>query len=105
MAHQLAALVVTHRESGLRQMIFPELSSVMKQHAGNEQIEIELWVERRDRHRHPHHLGDVLDEAAAASMMIGTRARRSPEAFPVLAEKRFAERTQTRIAERTRPFA
>src|SRR5438874_12511924 len=86
-------------------MIFPKLSGIVKQNAGDEQIEIELRIERRDRDRHPHHLGDVLDEAAAARVMIRARARRAPKAFAMLAKERFAESAQTRIAESARTFA
>src|SRR5213076_3215273 len=85
-------------------MIFPELSGIVKQNAGDEQVEIELRIKRRDHYRHPHHLGDVLDEPAAARVMIRTRAGGAAKTLAMLRYERFTERAQSRIFKRARPF-
>ena len=100
MTHQLAAFVVTHDESVLGQLIFPKLSAVVKQNAGKQKIDIQLWIERRHLICDAHHLRGVFDETAAARVMIIARRSRTPETIAPFAQKCFAEGAQARIDNR-----
>src|SRR5882724_4342306 len=73
MAHELAAIIVAHGETGLGQSILPKFSAIMKQDAGKQKIDIQLRIERRDLLRDAHHLRGVLDKATAACVMIIAR--------------------------------
>ena len=90
MADQFAAFVVAHRETGFRQLIFPKLAGVVKKNSGNEQIEIQLRIQRRDRTREPHHLRGVLNETAPAGMMIIPRRGRAAKTLAPFLQKQFA---------------
>ncbi len=44
--------------------------AIVEENAGQQEIDIQLRIERRDLLRDAHHLGSVLDKAAAARVMI-----------------------------------
>src|SRR5436190_5034616 len=75
--HQFAALVVSHGESVLRQMIFPKFSGIVKENPGYEQIAIKLRINRAKPESHSHHLSSVLNQAASTSVMIIARRGRA----------------------------
>src|SRR5436190_8413965 len=78
--HQFAALVVSHGESILWQMIFPKFSGIVKENPGYEQITIKLRINRAKSEGHSHHLGSVLNQAATTSVMIIARRGGAPKA-------------------------
>ena len=90
MPHQFAALVVTHDESTFGKRVFPKLAAIVKQNAGEQKIEIELRIERRDRHRDAHHLRGVLDQTTAPRVMIIAGRSRAAETLAEFLQKRVA---------------
>ena len=100
MADHFAALIEGHAEAGLGQMIFPKLAGVVEENAGDEQVEIQVGIKRRDLRRDAHHLRGVLDQAAAAGVMITAGAGGVAETRAVLRDELGAERVKPRVANR-----
>ena len=73
MADHFALLVKRHAETGFGQIIFPKLAGIVEENPGDQQIKVEIGIKRRDLRGDPHHLGGVLEQAAAARVMIGAR--------------------------------
>ena len=74
----------------------------MKENPRDEQIEIELRINRRDLSCDAHHLGGVLDQTAAAGMMISACTSGVAKARPVLRDELGTERVKPRITNRRR---
>ena len=56
----------------------------MKEDAGDEEIDIQLWIDRMERKSSSHHLSDVFDEPATACVVVFLRCPRAAEAVPEL---------------------
>ena len=102
MPDQFADLVERNAETGFRQVIFPELAAIVKENSSDEQIQIQLRIKRRDLGRDPHHLSGVLDQSAAARVMISARTGRVTKARAVLRDERGTECVKPRITNRRR---
>ena len=72
-------------------MILPKLSGIVKENAGHQKIDIQLRVERRNRHCRAHHLRGVFDQTAAASVMVFSRCGCPPEPFTELFDETVAK--------------
>src|SRR5438477_5356303 len=89
--HQFTALVISHGESVLRQMVFPKFSGIVEENAGYEQIAIKLRINRAKPESHSYHLGSVLDQAATTSVMIIARRGRAAKAIAKIFQEYLAD--------------
>ncbi len=68
--------------------------------AGDEKIDIQLPVERRDSQSYPHHLSGMLDQSAASSVVIIARRSCAAKAIAPFVQKSVAQRAEPRIDNR-----
>ena len=69
-AEHFAVEVVGLGEAGLGVAVFPHFAAVVEEDAGDEEVAIEVGIDGAEGVGGAHHLGDVLDEAAAACVVI-----------------------------------
>ena len=81
MADKFAEFVVVHNEAFFRELVFPKLTGVVKKNPGDQQVRIQLRIDRCDLLRYAHHLRGVLDEPATTSMMVFARCRGATKTF------------------------
>ena len=97
--HQFAQFVITHYESVLRQRVLPKFTGVVEKNSREQQVKVQLRVERCDLLSHAHHLCSMLDQSTAPRMMVIPRSRGAPKPVAPFAKKSFAQREQTWIAD------
>ena len=81
-------------------MVFPELAGVVKKNPGNEQIAVQSGIKLRHLLRDAHHLGGVLDQAAAPGVMIVAGRGGAAEALAILGDEFGAQGAQPGIVNR-----
>lgn len=86
-AKHFAMDAVDLSEAKFRVGIFPKFAAVMKEDAAEEEVAIELRVDRRDGSGRAHHLSDVFDESASARVVIAFGRGGAGEAFAHLREE------------------
>src|SRR5450755_2317317 len=87
---QFAAFVVTHDETVFGKAILPKLAGIMKEDTGNQKIDIQFRIERRNAKRDAHHLRGVLDQTTAPRMMVIARRGRAAKPIAPFFQKSFA---------------
>ena len=87
------------REAVFRIGVFPEFAAVVEQHAGEQQVAVEFGINRAQRVGGAHHLGDVLDQAAAAGVVVAFGGGGAAEAVAQLGEEPLAERVQAGVGD------
>ena len=72
-----------HRKTRFGERVFPEFSAIVKKDADEKKIAIELWVGVADLVRRSHHLGDMLDESASASVVVFSCCSGAPKLLAI----------------------
>ena len=57
-------------EAVFRIRVFPKLAAIMEEDTGKDEIAVEFRIDGTQRVGGTHHLGDVLDEAATAGVVV-----------------------------------
>ena len=62
-------------------MIFPKFAGIVKENPGEKKINVQLGIERTEGKGHTHHLRSVLNQSAAAGVVIISRGGSAPKAI------------------------
>ena len=81
-------------------MILPQFSTVVEEDTREQEIAVECGIGRADRGCAPHHLGGVLDQTAAARVMISPRGGGPSKPIAEVGEKQLGQSAQTRVGKR-----
>ena len=90
MSDQFAALVIIHDEPILGERVLPKFSRIVEEDTSDQQIAIQLRIQRRDLFRYAHHLRGVLNQSAAPRVMIVARGSCATEPVAPFFQECFA---------------
>jgi len=79
-------------EAGFGVGVFPEFSGVVEEDTDEDEVDVELGIDGADGLGGAHHLSDVLDEAATASVVVFSGGRSSAKTSAELGEVDVGER-------------
>ena len=96
---QFAELIIAHNKARFGELVFPNFTRVMKENTGDQKIEIQLRIKRRDLCRHAHHLRRMLDQSAATRVMIFARGCGATKAIAPLVNEHLRQSAQPGISE------
>lgn len=98
-AEHFAVKIVGLGEAGLGVAVFPHFAAVVEEDAGDEEVAVEVGIDGAEGVAGAHHLGDVLDEAAAAGVVVFTGGGGAFVAVGEAVEEELAEVVETGVGE------